>query len=487
MCRVRVVSFNVCGIKNILENSCRWSLNSFGAMFDSLGADIVCFQETKIQARDIERSMAMVPGWHAFFSSSTSRRGYSGVAVYVKDSIGVIAAEEGLTGWLPASKPTREEIKNIGGYPAIDMKSGREIDSQGRTIVLDLGVAVIIALYCPANSQGNMSEFRNMFWTALDHRVRSLVSAGREVVILGDLNILIEPRDSAPVQHEFATLPKEALKLELNKWDDNNHARKIVSGWLKELEIIDTGRHFNPEKNDMYTCWSQLLNSRPANYGSRVDYILSTHNLPCSGAGIMPDLEGSDHCPIYADFAISLLPSSPLPELGRRLQRLFGSDIRNAFSKVSQARPQSFDISRKHEQPQHKKNPQKKLQRNIMHYWGNSRSSSSPQTSSATDHDPGVQNSLKSIPPETGWTNTNDNIEGDFNPKGSIAQTNDSAKKAWSNIFHQTVPECLHKEPCKLVLSKKPGPNKGRSFWSCARPTGATGDKDFRCKYFRWA
>lgn len=476
MNRVRIVSFNVCGIKNILHNSSRWSMNSFDAMFSSLGADIVCFQETKIQTKDIDRPMAIVPGWHAFFSSSTYKRGYSGVAVYVKDSIGVVSAEEGITGWLPSLSPMRERRENIGGYPAVDAKLGLEIDGQGRAITLDLGSVVVIVLYCPANSQGNMSEFREIFWASLDQRVRNLIAQGRELIVLGDLNVWMDPRDCAPIQHELKNLPKEERDTELRDWTINNYARKIVSGWMSDLGMTDTAREFNPKRDDMFTCWSQLLNSRPANYGSRVDYILADSNLVCKEAGIMPDLEGSDHCPVYADFTIPLLPPMALPELGRRLKHLFGADIKNAFSKVT--RGQSFPTIQKQERPQQKKSRKSNIQRDITQFWGQPKSimNSPPASDEVTESN----NSNKAV-------KVTDYRPEEFPMKASSSGSNASVKKAWSDIFYRQVPKCLHNEPCKLVLSKKPGPNKGRSFWSCARPTGAVGDKDYRCKFFRWA
>jgi AP endonuclease-2 len=51
----------------------------------------------------------------------------------------------------------------------------------------------------------------------------------------------------------------------------------------------------------MYTCWETKRNLRPANYGSRIDYILCSSGIRSwfSEANIQEGLMGSDHCPVY--------------------------------------------------------------------------------------------------------------------------------------------------------------------------------------------
>lgn len=46
-------------------------------MFDILEADIVVFQETKIQRRDLRDDMVLVPGWDCYFSLPKAKKGLS--------------------------------------------------------------------------------------------------------------------------------------------------------------------------------------------------------------------------------------------------------------------------------------------------------------------------------------------------------------------------------------------------------------------------
>lgn len=73
--------------------------------------------------------------------------------------------------------------------------------------------------------------------------------------------------------------------------------------------------------------------------------------------------------------------------------------------------------------------------------------------------------------------------------------------KAWSALFARVQPpKCtVHGEPAKELRVNKPGPNKGKVFYTCARPVGPGYDKGkgerlreevdhrYKCNYFKWA
>ncbi|KAK9377037.1 Endonuclease/exonuclease/phosphatase [Lipomyces chichibuensis] len=307
--RLRIVTFNICGIRNVLQfhpwNVCR----SWATMFDMLDADIVCFQETKIQRKDIEESMAIVPGFESFFSFSRYKKGYSGVAVYTRNSVcRPCKAEEGITGCLDSfdlgsngrKTSYRESESNIGGYDyLINTSDGQEIDSEGRTLVFDFRKFVLICVYCPANSTGDRSHYRETFLTSLSNRIRQLVEIEmREVILVGDINIIRDRIDTAD--------PGECVKDGNNLDFKATFARQLLDTLLVPHPggiLVDVCRLLFPEREGMYTCWNQKINARPGNYGSRLDYLLCTKALAniCSAANILPELLGSDHCPVYAD------------------------------------------------------------------------------------------------------------------------------------------------------------------------------------------
>lgn len=75
--------------------------------------------------------------------------------------------------------------------------------------------------------------------------------------------------------------------------------------WMRELikRYIDTFRLYNHDLSQ-YTCWNVMFNLRPMNLGTRIDYILCSEDMECIGSGIMPEMKGSDHCPVFSEFNI---------------------------------------------------------------------------------------------------------------------------------------------------------------------------------------
>ncbi|KAL4894194.1 Endonuclease/exonuclease/phosphatase [Aspergillus ambiguus] len=289
-------------------------------MFEILEADIVVFQETKIQRKDLRDDMVLVPGWDCYFSLPRVKKGYSGVVVYTRnETCAPIRAEEGLTGVLSPPNTTVSfrdlpEDQQIGGYPTIEQLSQLELDaatldSEGRCVILEFPAFVLLGLYCPANRDESRHSFRQNFLDLMDARVRNLISMGKRVVVTGDLNISPTEIDQAPAA--------EAIRKGTLTEDDfvSTNVRRLFNQLLFEGKVVgqrDEGRElpvvhdlcraFHPERKGMYTCWEQRINARPGNYGSRIDYVLCSADMRdwIYDANIQEGLMGSDHCPVYA-------------------------------------------------------------------------------------------------------------------------------------------------------------------------------------------
>jgi AP endonuclease 2 len=92
---MKIVTWNVNGLSSVVNyppwNDSPTPFKVDTVTFDSLiitqtlleqfSADIICFQEHKLQQRDITASMANVPGFDGYFTFSQSRKGYSGVYI----------------------------------------------------------------------------------------------------------------------------------------------------------------------------------------------------------------------------------------------------------------------------------------------------------------------------------------------------------------------------------------------------------------------
>lgn len=72
---VRITTWNVNGIRNPFGYEPWRNSRSFSVMFDILEADIVVFQELKIQRKDLKDDMVLIPGWDCFFSLPKHKKG----------------------------------------------------------------------------------------------------------------------------------------------------------------------------------------------------------------------------------------------------------------------------------------------------------------------------------------------------------------------------------------------------------------------------
>jgi AP endonuclease-2 len=308
-------------------------------MFKILEADIVVMQETKIQRKDLQDDMVLVPGWDVYFSLPkhkkgneepskymsrllTSRLGYSGVAIYTRNEVcAPIRAEEGITGVLtPPNSSTSfynlPKDQQIGGYPTVSQLSvcsldAATLDSEGRCVILEFPAFVLIGVYCPANRDETRDEFRIGFLNALDARVRNLTTAGKKVLLTGDMNIIREEIDTAKAEEQAR---KQGVTLEqyISTPSRRLFNQLLVGGKVigepdegREVPVLwDICRGFHPNRRGMFTCWEQKINARPGNFGSRIDYVLCS--IDCKewfwDSNIQEGLMGSDHCPVYATF-----------------------------------------------------------------------------------------------------------------------------------------------------------------------------------------
>ncbi|KAL9115441.1 MAG: hypothetical protein Q9227_000762 [Pyrenula ochraceoflavens] len=297
-----------------------WNVN--GIRFDILEADIVVFQETKIQRKDLTDSLVVVDGWDCYWSLPRHKKGYSGVVVYTRNqTCAPIRAEEGICGVLcppNSSKPFKELPSDvqIGGYPTIDQLTqskldASEIDSEGRCVILEFPAFVLLGVYAPANRDESRDDFRLGFLNLLDARVRNLIALGKRVILTGDINIARDIKDAA---WAGVSMQKNSLTVEEFM---NGDARRLFNHLIEggkvngqrdedreEPVLYDICRAFHPNRAGMYTCWEQKVNARPGNHGARIDYVLSSLDMKqwFADANIQEGLMGSDHCPVYAVF-----------------------------------------------------------------------------------------------------------------------------------------------------------------------------------------
>ncbi len=253
---MRIISWNTNGLRATAKQG------HFDPLFLKYKPDILCLQETKVEADQLPLEIRNKKGYYSYFSHSRKRKGYSGVAIYSK---------------IKPEKVTELGIPNF--------------DEEGRTLVAYYKDFVLITCYFPNGGSGpERLRYKLEFYDAFLKFINKLRKQKYKVIFCGDVNTAHTEIDLArPKANEENTgfLPIERA------WID----KVIAHGY------IDTYRYLNQNKKDMYTYWDQKTSSRDRNVGWRIDYFFVSLDLvkDIKKSSMLTDYLGSDHCPILIE------------------------------------------------------------------------------------------------------------------------------------------------------------------------------------------
>jgi exodeoxyribonuclease-3 len=251
MRELRLLCWNVNGIRSVRNKG-------FLEWLSVESPDILSIQETKAQPDQLDDDLKAPPGYVTYWNYP-ERKGYSGVALY-----------------------TKEEPLNV----RYDIGE-KSLDIEGRVIVAEYPEFTLFNIYYPNGKKDQERlDYKMAFYDAFLQHADSLKDAGKNLIICGDVNTahkeidLARPKENSKVS---GFLPIE------REWID----KFVAHGY------VDTFRYFNKEP-DQYTWWDLKSGARARNVGWRIDYFFVTESLLSSitGAYIMPEVMGSDHCPI---------------------------------------------------------------------------------------------------------------------------------------------------------------------------------------------
>ena len=245
---MKLISWNVNGLRAVMGKG-------FDESIAALDADVICLQETKVQAGQAEVTL---PGYHQYWNYA-EKKGYSGTAIFTR----------------------REPVSVRYG---MDLP---EHDGEGRVITLDMGNFYLLTVYTP-NSQRELTrlDYRMAWEDAFRAYVLGL-EKDKPVILCGDMNVAHKPIDL------------KNPKTNVNNAGFTQQERDKMT-LLLDSGYIDTFRHFHPEETGAYSWWSYMFHAREKNAGWRIDYFLASRRLEDKlvSACIHPEIMGSDHCPV---------------------------------------------------------------------------------------------------------------------------------------------------------------------------------------------
>lgn len=250
---MKMISWNVNGIRAVLGKG-------FLEFLESESPDIVLLQEVKAMRSQVEHDFESA-GWEVHWNPAV-KKGYSGVAILTR-------------------------------HPALSVAPGigiEEHDQEGRVLTLEFSDYYVVNVYTPNAQDGLRRLDYRMAWDEAFLAYLKNLELRKPVIFAGDLNVAHQEIDLAR--------PKENRKNA--GFSDEERAG---FGRIVDACFVDTFRYLYPDEPDHYSWWSFRGGARERNVGWRIDYwCVSESVLPkVRHAAILPQVMGSDHCPVVLE------------------------------------------------------------------------------------------------------------------------------------------------------------------------------------------
>jgi len=220
--------------------------------------DVLCLQEVKASPEDVPEALCNLEGYFCLWHG---HKGYSGVGLHLRKAF--------------------FKRRPAFAHPPFDMET--------RIVTAEIQGVVLASIYVPNGKKDFPAKQR--FLEAIDAWVTELHAQGKRLILCGDLNVArtekdVHPRLRKPA--EIGQTPEEQAMLE-----------KILSHGL-----VDLGRKFDPDNDQLFTWWAPWRNMRERNMGWRLDYVLASEPLVQMAKSCVASREfgSSDHGPVTAVF-----------------------------------------------------------------------------------------------------------------------------------------------------------------------------------------
>jgi len=250
---MKFLSWNVNGLRAVQKKG-------FEEIFLSLDADFFCLQETKLQAGQIDLSF---PGYESYWCYA-EKKGYSGTAIFTKHTPLTVSYNIGI----------------------------EEHDHEGRVVTLEYADFYLVCVYTPNAQDGLKRLDYRMRWEDDFRAYLCALDQKKPVIVCGDMN----------VAHEEIDLKNPKQNVGNAGFSDEERGKFTE---LLAAGFTDSFRFLYPDQTDAYSWWSYRMRARERNVGWRIDYFVVSDRLreKIKAAYILPEIMGSDHCPVGLDIA----------------------------------------------------------------------------------------------------------------------------------------------------------------------------------------
>ena len=252
---MKLISWNVNGLRAVINKG-------FKDFYNTIKADIICLQETKMQQDQISIDINDMFKDRFVYWNSAEKKGYSGTVVISK-------------------------IKPINITYGIGKE---EHDKEGRIITLEFDKFYLVNCYTPNSKRGLERLDYRMIWEDEIRNYLLNLNKIKPVIYCGDLN----------VAHNEIDLKNPSSNHHNAGFSDEERSKMTE---LLNAGFTDTFRYKYPDKTGAYSWWSYMFHARENNAGWRIDYFIVSESIKdkIEDAKILSDVMGSDHCPVELD------------------------------------------------------------------------------------------------------------------------------------------------------------------------------------------
>jgi exodeoxyribonuclease III len=245
---LKLISWNVNGVRAVQRK------NGF-AFLEKERPHVLCLQETRAQPDEVKGLLPRLP--HKSWNPA-ARPGYSGTATFSR--IAPLSVQQGI---------------GVSAH-----------DREGRVLTTELEKLFVVNVYTP-NSRRDLSRlpYRGSWDRAFLRFILRLASR-KPVLFCGDIN----------VAHEEIDLARPKQNHHTHGFTDQERAGFSA---ILRAGFVDSFRALHREGGS-YTWWNLATRARERNVGWRIDYVVISESLrpALSRAFILPEVTGSDHCPV---------------------------------------------------------------------------------------------------------------------------------------------------------------------------------------------
>lgn len=263
---MKIITANLNGIRSA-------HTKGFFTWLNTQQADVVCVQETKIQAVQMSEALLNPTTETCQYIGHfhyAQKAGYSGVGIYTK------------------IMPDAVKIGFDNG----------EFDAEGRVIQVDLPEVTVISAYFPSGSSGDVRQAAKFRFLAafLPHLKQLQIRCKTEkrgLVLCGDINIA----------HQNIDLKNWKSNLKFSGFTPEERA--WFTHMLTQESMVDMWRTLYPNEAG-YTWWSNRGGAYQNNVGWRIDYQLCSADFAAKArhASIYKAQKFSDHAPLIVEYTV---------------------------------------------------------------------------------------------------------------------------------------------------------------------------------------